>query len=144
MTEWSGVRLVVGVPRLELSVPARPESLGAVRQALERLGLPSGPLDEARLLVTELVSNSIRHAGLGPDDLVHVVADRSGAVIRFSVSDTGPGIPAGVAGSIRPSPGARAGWGLFLVDRMAARWGTDPGDGTVWFELELPVEGLGG
>jgi anti-sigma regulatory factor (Ser/Thr protein kinase) len=133
---------MAGVPRLDLSVPARPESLGAVRQALDRLGLPPDSVDEARLLVTELVSNSIRHAGMGPDDLVRVVAERSGAVVRISVSDTGPGIPAGVAGSIRPSPGARAGWGLFLVDRMAARWGTDPGDGTVWFELELPVDEL--
>jgi len=36
-----------------------------------------------------------------------------------------------------PHPSRQSGWGLFLVDRMADRWGVDRSEGTrVWFELE--------
>jgi anti-sigma regulatory factor (Ser/Thr protein kinase) len=41
------------------------------RHALEGLALPHPLADEALLLVSELVTNSVRHAGLGPQDLVH-------------------------------------------------------------------------
>jgi hypothetical protein len=42
-------------------------------------------------------------------------------------------LPLEVSGSIRPTPGAESGWGLFLVDRLASRWGTAAGG--YWFEL---------
>jgi signal transduction histidine kinase len=54
--------------------------------------------------------------------------------VRVAVVDSGPGF----AASERPSsPGVDGGFGLFLVDRIADRWGTD-GEGatTVWFELD--------
>jgi hypothetical protein len=49
--------------------------------------------------------------------------------------------PAAVSGSIRPAPGAESGWGLYLVDRLASRWGTSAGG--YWFELghEQPGQG---
>jgi anti-sigma regulatory factor (Ser/Thr protein kinase) len=103
------------------------------------MGLPEELLQDATLLTNELVTNSIRHAGLGPDDLVDVTAEWSGASLRVIVRDGGPGTPPSgvVAGSIRPSPGGESGWGLYLVDKLASRWGTNLG-GTAgfWFELE--------
>jgi anti-sigma regulatory factor (Ser/Thr protein kinase) len=129
---------------LRLRVPARPESLGPIRRALGGIGLPERVLKDATLLTTELVTNSIRHANLGPRDTVDVTAVWSGAVLRVIVRDSGSArLPRDiVAGSIRPSPGAQSGWGLYLVDRLATRWGTNLG-GSVgfWFELEEPLRG---
>jgi anti-sigma regulatory factor (Ser/Thr protein kinase) len=128
-----------GVQPLRLRFPARPENLRLIRRALERMELPGQLLEDAVLLTTELVTNSIRHADLGPGDHVDVTAAWSGTVLRVIVRDSGSGgLPADiVAGSIRPSPGGQSGWGLYLVDRLSTRWGTNLG-GSVgfWFELE--------
>jgi anti-sigma regulatory factor (Ser/Thr protein kinase) len=117
-----------------VSVRLRPARTAAeqARRALRRLSLPRPLADEAQLLVSELVTNSVRHAGLGPDDLIHLVADWSGTRLRVHVHDR-PGRTGGVSGTIRPPAGAESGWGLYLVDRLASRWGTSA-DG-YWFEL---------
>jgi anti-sigma regulatory factor (Ser/Thr protein kinase) len=125
-----------GSGRLEWPIPATLKAVSQVRRALEHLGLPPALLDDARLLATELVTNSIQHAGLRPHDFVRVRAHWSGTRLRVEVRDrTETASPSQLAGAIRPSPGAESGWGLFLVDRLASRWGTDPG--RYWFELEL-------
>jgi anti-sigma regulatory factor (Ser/Thr protein kinase) len=127
--------------RLEASVRATRTAPWQARRALQRLALP-GPLgDHAELLVSELVTNSVRHAGLRPDDLIRITADWSGERLKVAVRG-GRGVPpAAVAGSIRPGPGAESGWGLYLVDRLASRWGTAAG--SYWFELqpERPAQG---
>lgn len=125
-----------GAQRLDFRVPASPEVLAGVRDALGDLGLPSVLLADARLLVNELVTNSIRHSGLGPQDRVRIRADWSGTRLRVDVYDrVGARGPSPVVGSIRPPPGAQSGWGLYVVDRVARRWGAVPG--RYWFELEL-------
>lgn len=130
-----------GARPLRLRFPARPENVSLIRRALDGMGLPDPVREDAVLLTTELVTNSIRHADLGPDDHVDVTASWSGTVLRVIVRDSGSGVPPSdiVAGSIRPSPGGQSGWGLYLVDRLSTRWGTNLG-GTVgfWFELEQP------
>jgi anti-sigma regulatory factor (Ser/Thr protein kinase) len=126
---------------LRLRFPARAENLGLIRRALEGIGLPERMLWDATLLTNELVTNSIRHADLGPGDTIDVTATWSGTRLRVIVRDSGSGdLPAGiVAGSIRPSPGAQSGWGLYLVDTLASRWGTSLGRSAgFWFELEEP------
>jgi serine/threonine-protein kinase RsbW len=113
-----------------------PNVLRRVRQSLEELGLPLALLADARLLLNELVTNSIRHSGLGPEDQVRVSAVWSGTRLRVDVYDrAGARGPSPVVGSIRPPPGAQSGWGLYMVDRVATRWGAVPG--RYWFELEL-------
>jgi anti-sigma regulatory factor (Ser/Thr protein kinase) len=119
---------------VELRVPAAPNEVSHVRKALGSLGLPPAIRDDACLLVSELVTNSIRHSGLGPQDRVRVRAERSGTKLRVDVHDRAAATPHKVAGSIRPPSGAESGWGLFLVDRLATRWGSGPG--RHWFELE--------
>ncbi len=128
--------------RLDLQLEARPENVSGVRRALERLDMPASLLDDAKLLGTELVTNSIRHAGLRPDKFVHLRAEWFGRTLRVTVWDRPDSTrPAPVVGSIRPSPGAESGWGLYLVERLASRWGTgfDGGPG-FWFELEAPAQ----
>jgi anti-sigma regulatory factor (Ser/Thr protein kinase) len=130
-----------GPRSLRLRFPALPENLGLIRRALEGMGLPGQVQEDAVLLTIELVTNSIRHAGLGPGDHVDVAAAWSGTVLRVIVRDSGSGGPPAdiVAGSIRPSPGAQSGWGLYLVDRLSTRWGTNRGGmAGFWFELEQP------
>jgi signal transduction histidine kinase len=83
-----------------------------------------------RLLVTELVANSVRHARGTPIDVTVMVRD---AFVRIEVSDGGDGFE---PPREDPSPLKSSGWGLFLVRKMASRWGAEPETGTVWFEVE--------
>ena len=119
---------------MDLRLEATPETVDRARHALDGLGLPEGLLEDARLLVSELVSNSVRHAGLGPEDNIHVHVDWSGRLLRVSVRDRPDRRSPSVVAAIRPAPGAQSGWGLYLVDRLATRWGADR-DGGYWFEL---------
>src|SRR5438067_2538562 len=125
---------------MDLEVAAMPRMVSEVRRAFEDFPLPAPVLGDAQLLVTELVTNSIRHAGLRPDEVIRVVAELSTSRLRVDVFDrVSPAGPSVVAGAIRPAPGAESGWGLFLLDNVAARWGRGPG--RFWFELELPGRG---
>jgi anti-sigma regulatory factor (Ser/Thr protein kinase) len=121
--------------RLDLRVKASSESLTHVRRSLESLAIPPELLDDAKVLVSELVGNSVRHSGLRADEFVRVIAEWSGVRLRVAVHDR-PRDPASppVVGAIRPRPGAESGWGLFIVDRLASRWGTDSAG--YWFELD--------
>jgi serine/threonine-protein kinase RsbW len=87
-------------------------------------------VDDACLLVTELVTNSIVHAGQPAGAPVQIQAIATDRVVRFEVQDLGHG-------RVRArAPAADGGFGLHLVDRLAARWGVNHEGGTeVWFEL---------
>jgi anti-sigma regulatory factor (Ser/Thr protein kinase) len=132
-------RLTGRTDRLELQLPAVLESVRVLRQALERMGLPGGVLQDAKLLSSELLTNSIEHAGLGADDRVQVTVARYGAVLSVVVRDGALKPDATeLAGSFRPEPGRQSGWGLFLIDRIASRWGiTLRGRSGYWFELRV-------
>lgn len=126
---------------LSMLVLARPENVCRTRAALDELGLEDELAEVAKLLLTELVTNSIRHAGLVPTDEIRVSILWTGATLRVSVDDRRLGTaPPVLAGGIRPSPGANSGWGLYLVDRLATRWGVDEARG-YWFELEATPDG---
>ena len=90
-----------------------------------------------RLLVSELVTNSVRHVSGSARPVVLAVSIGARA-IHVEVRDGGAGFKPG-----KPKPrGADGGFGLFLVERMASRWGVDTRDGTrVWFELDLTPGG---
>jgi anti-sigma regulatory factor (Ser/Thr protein kinase) len=129
--------------RLDFRVRATRKAAAAARRALTALELPPPLADDAQLAISELVTNSVRHAGLAVDDLIRISVDWSGARLRVHVRDGGRGVRlAVVSGSIRPAPGAESGWGLYLVDHLASRWGTSA-DG-YWFELRQEPPGPGG
>lgn len=125
---------------LELRLRATRKAASEARHAVRLLGLPPPLADDAELAISELVTNGVRHAGLGPHDPIRIAVDWSGAWLQVRVRD-GPG-PATVAASIRPAPGAESGWGLYLVNCLASRWGTTA-DG-YWFELEHERSHSGG
>jgi anti-sigma regulatory factor (Ser/Thr protein kinase) len=116
-----------------------PRCPAEARTALSPLAdaLESQVYMDVSLLVSELVTNSVRHGRLGPRDLIRLRVGLSDHVIRVEVSDPGDGFGAHI-----PEPAARGpgGWGLFLTERLADRWGVDREGGwtTVWLELDLP------
>jgi anti-sigma regulatory factor (Ser/Thr protein kinase) len=113
------------------------------RHALRDLSgrLPPPVLEDVRLLVSELVTNSIRHAGLSSDAWIHLRVDVLPERVRVEVSDPGPGFE---AGPMTPSIYQDSGWGLYLVGQVADRWGIDRGDRTkVWFEIDRAGEATG-
>jgi anti-sigma regulatory factor (Ser/Thr protein kinase) len=118
---------------LSLRIDRDPSAAAKARRSLATLrGDLNGALMETlRLLVTELVTNSVRHAR-ADTVMLRVLVGKS--AVRTEVTDAGPGFDPAEVGS--PSD-ARTGWGLFLVERLATRWGVNSnGDGTrVWFEL---------
>ncbi|HYZ12383.1 MAG TPA: ATP-binding protein [Actinomycetota bacterium] len=121
---------------VELTLEVRPDAgeLAAIRSALGSLAIPRRKLRDARLLVSELVANSIRHSGV-PNGRIRIWARVVGDALHVEVVDGGRGAPHPIAGGIRPGPQASSGWGLFLVDVLAERWGH--GNGAFWFELGL-------
>jgi anti-sigma regulatory factor (Ser/Thr protein kinase) len=129
--------------RLDVRIPATHQAPAKARRVLGKLALPLPLAFDAQVAVSELVSNSVRHAGLAPDELIRITADWSGTLLRVHVRDgRRGGRPTGLSGSIRPAPGAESGWGLYLVDRVASRWGTSA-DG-YWFELQQEPPRHGG
>lgn len=103
------------------------------RRALDDLALELDEdiIDDARLLVTELVSNSVRH---GRGDTVRVIFDRPAPDrLRCEVVDDGSGFRP--IARIRHHDDEPGGWGLELVERLARDWGVHEGSTHVWFEL---------
>jgi anti-sigma regulatory factor (Ser/Thr protein kinase) len=128
-----------GAHAFDLTLPPTRRIGAIVRRALEELDLPRVTLEEAQLLTCELVSNSIRHAGLSRFDEIRVKARVTGTTLRVDVFDLSTNVLEPFAGSIRPTPGAESGWGLYLVDHIASRWGSMPG--RYWFQLDVSAGG---
>jgi anti-sigma regulatory factor (Ser/Thr protein kinase) len=119
-----------------LRLPGSPTAASTARRALGHLRneFDEPLLEKLRLLVTELVANSVRHAKAR---VVSVRAVVTGSSIWLEVTDQGPGF--GLERAVRTGAQSDAsGWGLFLVERLANRWGVRrEGDAThVWFELK--------
>jgi signal transduction histidine kinase len=127
------------VPDIELRFRPDARAPGEARRSLEALRprLDDGLLDEAELLVSELVSNCVRHARLDDRDSIALRVQSVGSTLHVDVTDPGSGFdPEGVA-----PPTSQGGWGLWLLERLAHSWGVERGEVTrVWFELELEKE----
>jgi anti-sigma regulatory factor (Ser/Thr protein kinase) len=120
----------------ELLLSGGLEASSAARRAIAANDppLPAGVKDDVALLVTELITNAVRHGGAAPDRPLQVGLEHQDGCIRVEVVDTGTHFEA----PSRPGDGTPSGgWGLFLVDRIAERWGVHPAAaGTcVWFEV---------
>jgi anti-sigma regulatory factor (Ser/Thr protein kinase) len=96
--------------------------------------VPAAARDDILLLVSELVTNAIRHGHVGPDESVRVELKRWPQHVRVEVLHPGPGFE---HEPVPPPSDTGSGWGLVLVDRIAERWGIDSAGGLtrVWFEL---------
>jgi anti-sigma regulatory factor (Ser/Thr protein kinase) len=120
---------------LDIELRLRPDlrSPAEARRTLDdlRASIDDPVVDDAALLVSEVVSNSVRHAGLDPSDEIEVRIRGTRSMLHVDVIDPGPGFEP----DTRPS-GGDGGWGLRLLDRLSTRWGVVNGTTTrVWFDL---------
>lgn len=122
--------------RYEVDLTRDPDSAAEARRALGEVSDHLSPrrLEDARLLVSELVTNAIRHAGLDDDDVIRLVVVTGDRALRIEVWDPGPGFE---MSEPQPDPARPSGWGLYLVRELSDRWGVERAAQTrVWFELD--------
>ena len=115
-----------------LEFPRTLEAPAQARDALARLepSLPEHVLPDMTLLVSELVTNSVKYGGDGPVRLEITHADDK---IRTEIIDQGVGFtPVERDGDLSRV----GGWGLHLVDQLTDDWGTYEGSTHVWFEID--------
>ena len=130
------------IRRSAVSLHRTPTAPRAARRYLEHVvDRPESVVSLASLLVTELVTNSVRHVDTTDHDHIEVRVDIDDERLRVEVHDEG----AGSAGSLEPPRRAayglepqEGGFGLLFVDSLADRWGSErgPSGTTVWFELD--------
>jgi anti-sigma regulatory factor (Ser/Thr protein kinase) len=126
---------------IAISAYAAVEARRVVVEACNDAGTPD-ELNSALLIATELVTNAVRHSGMGEGDTLVLVVDLSLGRAIISVRDRGPGFsPSGLE---PPSTDARAGWGLRVVEALSTAWGVrQEAEGfSVWAEVRF--QGLGG
>jgi len=127
-------------PELTVRLTPGPGAASAARRALLQLEPDINPqlLGEVKLLVTELVTNSVRHAGLDTTGDLKLGVSVDGDCLRVEVADDGRGF----RGEETPEPreDRLGGWGLYLVDRISDRWGVErDGRTRVWLEMDRAV-----
>jgi anti-sigma regulatory factor (Ser/Thr protein kinase) len=74
----------LSVTQIDMRLTPNPEAALAARRCLHRLGtvLPSEKLEDVRLVVSELVTNSVRHAELSPDEQISLTVVISDGSVR--------------------------------------------------------------
>jgi anti-sigma regulatory factor (Ser/Thr protein kinase) len=88
-------------------------------------------VDDAVLLVSELVTNAVKY---GPEhEAIRLIISSDDRGTRFTVHDLGLGPLPEMRDQADPAPG---GHGLRLVDALADRWGVERGSTRVWFEFD--------
>ncbi|MDI2126331.1 ATP-binding protein [Yinghuangia seranimata] len=133
-TESARQPVVVLCLRLPVTVEAVPTARHALRGSVRAL-IPSGPLDILELLVSELVTNAVRHSPHSGTVTVEVL--RRERSVRIAVTDA--------AATLLPRPRTPVatadehGRGLMLVEALAEDWGSRlvPGGKVVWCDVDL-------
>jgi anti-sigma regulatory factor (Ser/Thr protein kinase) len=120
----------------EVGLPADVAAPGAARMLIAHCmtGLVGRRVvTDAQLLASELVTNSLRHGGLRDDDPVVVRVSLSAEALRLEVENAGT---VGVVAAKPPDSQSSGGFGLALVEALAARWGVRRALSTiVWFDM---------
>ena len=128
-----------GTATQSVRIPGGAQAAGTARELIgELVGdfVSREPLHDAQLLTTELVTNAVRHADVDEGGTLELSVVVTPATVRVAVTDPG--------GPTRPrlhdlDVSVPGGMGLYLVDRLSTRWGTERaknGATEVWFELE--------
>ena len=77
--------------RIERELAVTPEAAAEARHALGSISLSDSRERDVRLLVSELVTNAVRHANLAPGDVILLVIDLVDSLLRVEVHDPGGG-----------------------------------------------------
>jgi anti-sigma regulatory factor (Ser/Thr protein kinase) len=124
----------------DVALPAGIKAPGDARIALAswlEWRVPSRVLEDAQLLASELVTNSVLHAEVEAANVIHVGVELATGLLRLHVED------GGITGAVAPrAPGVAggSGYGLNLVAAIATQWGVSRNAGTrVWAELTWSI-----
>ncbi len=121
---------------MQISLEHNPQAPSLARAAITRFSrtskIPRENEATLALLVSELVSNAVVHSHAPESEIVLCARRLHEDAIRVEVTDQGSGFT-----PIPRDPTQRdAGYGLYLVEMQAGRWGVDQDGGTcVWFEI---------
>jgi anti-sigma regulatory factor (Ser/Thr protein kinase) len=118
---------------ITFDIPRDPRAPGAARRAIEGLDqhIPPDVAHDVKLLVSELITNSVKYGGQGAVALKVETDDPRR--LRVEVIDQG----AGFVPVARDRPATDVGgWGLHLVQTLSDRWGVYEGSTHVWFEID--------
>jgi anti-sigma regulatory factor (Ser/Thr protein kinase) len=126
------------------SAPAMPDQVSfdierdltaptSARRAVEAFGAELDPavLPDVRLLVSELISNSVKYGGEGQLQLI--LRSEDPRHVHVEVVDQGVGFVPTARNRPKTEPG---GWGLHMVEALTERWGVREGSTHVWFEID--------
>jgi hypothetical protein len=122
---------------LRVSLPLDGLGPRAARTAVEGLRGRMAPsvLDDALLVVSELVTNAVRHSGASDGGVVVLCVELTGTMVRLEVTDPGCG---GVIAPRAPDLEDGGGFGLHVVRALSERWGLEQvaaGETRVWAQL---------
>lgn len=117
-----------------MELPRRPEAAGEARRFVDRLlrreGVPDQTRESAQLVSSELVTNALRHG----EGAIELRLSLLGQFLRIEVVDQGKDQAPAVRHEM---PDESGGWGLRIVDQLAAQWGVFEGTTHVWADLAL-------
>ncbi len=116
-----------------IQLPRASSAPAAARQIIDGLErLRPDVAVNARLLVSELVANAVRHVRREGQIGMHVAVHNDS--LHVEVVDPGAGFTPRARTAQSP---LGSGWGLHLVDELSDRWGVDSSGPTrVWFEID--------
>ena len=134
-TDSGSLTAPAGRSGFRMRIGGGPRAAGRARSELSRLRADLDPplLETVRLLVTELVTNSVRHAGAAAVELVVLVGRER---VRVEIANPGSTFERETRDSNQITEG---GWGLFLVERLSDDWGVRSESGgyqRVWFDIK--------
>ena len=127
---------------LSIELPRTPQAPFLARRALADLSGRVEPavLPDVRLLVSELITNSVKYGGEGPIAGDHrlrhgeLEVEANPDRVRAEIIDQGAGFePVQRDGDLHKV----GGWGLHLTEQLTTEWGTYEGSTHVWFEIDL-------
>jgi serine/threonine-protein kinase RsbW len=120
-------------PTVDETIDCSPRAPSVARRAVEQAAtdVDAGVLRDAQLLVSEVVTNSIKHSGSDEPIRLRVWTQPTG--LKVEVADGGFGFEPGPLTHAGDGEGGR---GLLILETLADRWGTSRDARTrVWFEL---------
>ena len=122
--------------RVSVRFEPGPTAACSARNALLALDgrLEPAAMEDVRLLVSELVTNSVRHSHSGRGETIGLDVKLARGTVRVEVCDDGIGFEPRPR---KPGQSKAGGWGLYLVEKLADRWGVMRNHITkVWFEID--------
>ena len=119
---------------VEHSLPKTKDAPALARDAIRDLDgrVASDLVEDATLLVSELVTNGVKYGGEGQ---IRLEVDADASRLRAEIVDQGDGFDPEARANRRLKLSDEGGWGLHLVETLADDWGVHEGSTHVWFEL---------